>query len=153
MKLNDANPQQHLIIVIFAGAFIFLNLITMFKAKSNDPEFSDLPRVTESVDALTGSISTRETKFVNPKVSWFESIFCRGMQRSSNCSYKLLHPFANDSEELAAMPDEEPKADHVVYYRGSINKNNALSRTIESPAAEAPPARIVEEANAEGASE
>jgi len=150
MKLNETNPQQHLMILVGAGACIFLNFITMFKARSNEPELlSNQPRLTESIDAVTGSISTRETKFTNPKLSWFESIFCRGMQRSSNCSYKLLHPFANDSDEFQTLPDAEPKSNHVVYYRGSISKNNALSRTIEAPAEEAPPVRIIEDSSSE----
>ena len=148
MKLNDANPQQHLMIVIFGGACIFLNLITAFKADKGEDEISDQPRMAQQVDLSTGAVTMRETRFNNPKLSWYESIFCRGIQRSSSCSYKMLHPFATDDPDFV-VPDGEPEKDHVVYYRGNIGKNTALSRTVESPAAEAQPARIADSDDSE----
>jgi len=145
MKLNETSPQQHLMVICGAGACIFLNVLTWWKSgPSADDVKSAQPRVTESVDLATGSVSVRNTKFVNPKLSWYESIFCRGIQRSSMCSYKLLHPFANDQDIPEAMEDGEPKSDHVVYYRGSISKNTSMKNTIEAPEADAPPARIME---------
>ena len=144
MKLNDSSPQQHLMILIGAGACIFLNLITAFKANKNAADdMSNLPRMASSIDLNTGAVTMRETKFNNPKLSWFESFFCRGIQRSSNCSYKMLHPFATDDPNFV-VPDGVPKKDHVVYYRGNLGKNTSLSGTVEAPEAVSPPARIVD---------
>jgi hypothetical protein len=145
MKLNDANPTQHLAIVILAGVFIFLNVVEGWKASSKKAakEAGQEQIVTTMVDSATGAQITRPTRFHNPQLSWYETIFCKGLQRSSNCSFRLLHPFAVESEELGLdVPDGEPKQDHVVYYRGSINKNMALSDSIESPEAVPPPIKI-----------
>ncbi len=144
MKLNDASPQQHLMVIVGAGACIFLNVITYIKAdKGEAAAMSNQPRVTASVDMATGAITTRETRYNNPKLSWFDSLFCRGMERSKSCSYRLLHPFVNDDPDFVS-DDAPPKQNHVVYYRGNIGKNSSLSGTIESPEATAPDARILD---------
>ncbi|MFN8391901.1 MAG: hypothetical protein U0136_16550 [Bdellovibrionota bacterium] len=147
MKLNDANPTQHLAIIILGGLFIFLNIVESWKYSKSHPgkdSSSQTQIVTTMVDE-TGTVVQKPTKYQNPKLSWYEAIFCRGLQRSSNCSYKLLHPFAEEGESLGvAIPNGEPKNEKVLYYRGSINKNTAFSSNIESPEAVAPPVKIAE---------
>ena len=145
MKLNESSPQQHIAIIALAGSFIFLNVLQGAKASSkNDSKMAD-PIVTSSIDSATGQVVVRPTKFQNPKLSWYEWVFCRGMQRSSHCSFRFLHPFGSESENLGVnLPDAEPKQNHVVYYRGTINKNMAMSSSIESPEAVSPPAKLSE---------
>ncbi len=143
MKLNDASPQQHLAILVLAGVFIFINTIDMFKGKARQEEKTNgpAPRFAETLDD-TGEVISRQTKFQNPKLSWYERIFCRGYQRSGSCSFRFLHPFATESEAIAqGIPEGAPKNDHVVNYRGDLGKNTAFSRNIEAPEAYSPPAK------------
>lgn len=144
-KLNESAPQQHMAIVVLAGLFIFINTLEAFKAKSRHDEKVNGPtqKFSDSFDPMSGQLVARETKFQNPKLTWYEWIFCRGFQRSSSCSYRLLHPFGNEDESLgASLPDERPKTEHVVYSRGNVERG--FSRTVTAPSNVAPPAKIMD---------
>ena len=144
MKLNDANPQQHLAIICLAGVFLFLNMMPLFKSKGDDKAEGPQQKYANSFDPMSGQLVARETKFQNPKIGWWESLFCRGYKRSSFCSFKLLHPFGEESEELGVdLPEGEPEKDHVVYFRGSLG-NSMSDGKIQAPLGDEPAPRIEE---------
>lgn len=141
--LKEASPQQ-LGIFVLAPVFIFINALDYFKSREREDILSGRQeRFTESVDAATGQVSSTKTKYENPHLTWYERLLCRGYQRSSSCSLKLRHPKTEEAEDLGiAIPEGAPAENHVVYFRGALNKNTAFSRNIEAPEAISPPAQI-----------
>lgn len=118
MKLNDQAPEQHLAILVLAGIFVFLSLVEQFKAPSE-----------ETIDVRRSSdfAQTGRTLYDNPELAWYERYLCRGYQRSSFCSYRLLHPFKDVFEQNGIHVKEGPPAhDNVVDYRGPLPANRAF---------------------------
>ncbi len=138
MELNEDNPGQHLAIVVVGGALIVFHLIMAFKdARRGDtttnPQGTVQP-LTQVVDESTGQIVETATQHRNPTLSWSELIFCRGLKRSSWCSYRELHP---DTVEADAndvqVADGNPAKDHVVAYRGPMVRDSIFSGRVSLP--------------------
>lgn len=120
LKLNSDAPGQHIAILVLAGVAIFLSVVESIKSPSS-PE--------EVVRAPKGSYAeTGETLYTNPQMSWWEKLMCRGYQRSTNCSYRLLHPIIEQRGLDITVPP--PKHDNVIKYRGPLPVNRALHRHI-----------------------
>lgn len=133
-KLSEDHPTQHIVILVLGGVFTFLNLLDTFKSSSNDTTQLPISYTYTSVDEHTGEVTEIVSKRKNPEMSWYEKFFCRGYQRSTRCSYRLLHPFKAEWDDAGIEVDElPPEKDHVVRYRGPIEKNTALSSHIEVP--------------------
>ena len=147
MKLSDTAPEQHKAILVLAGVFIFINVLDVVKAswREEGADGKPIQRVTQIIDEQTGTVVVKDTKYQNPEMSWWDRLMCRGYQRSSKCNLKLLHPKTSDADDYGIeVPRGAPKNDHVVYFKGSLNKNTALSGNIASPEADDIPARVYE---------
>ncbi|MCB0325022.1 MAG: hypothetical protein KDD69_15670 [Bdellovibrionales bacterium] len=117
MKLNEQAPEQHLAILVVAGIFVFLSIVEHFKADS--PQAAGAER--SGTYAETG-----ETMYANPQMTWYERYLCRGYQRSSFCSYRLLHPFKDMFEDSGIKVKEAPPSKNVIDYRGPLPANRAF---------------------------
>ena len=106
-ELSKDTPQQHLLILVFAGAFIFLSIVEAIKAPTDDL-------------MIKGPRDEGETLYQNPHMTWYERLLCRGYQRSSFCSYRLLHPFKAVFEENGIRIEERPAKTGVIRYRGPL---------------------------------
>lgn len=144
MKLSEEAPTQHLAIVVVALLFIFLNSLDAFKASQrNAVENGPLQNFTEHLDEMTGEVRAQKTIWQNPKLGFVERFLCRGNQRSSFCSYKMLVPNEEEYADLN-IPDRAPKKDHVVNYHGSMGKNTVFSSRLEAPQTEVDPSVVAE---------
>ena len=136
LKLSEENPTQHLAILVIGGLFTFLNILDAFS--SSDPTTTDaakaMPNYTYSVDETSGELQASATKWTNPQMSWIERYLCRGYQRASWCSFRLMHPMKSDFESVGLEIEEAPPAsDHVIRYRGKLEKNTAFTDRLEIP--------------------
>lgn len=136
LKLSEENPTQHLAILVIGGIFTFLNLLDAFS--SSPPASSDshsvMPNYTYSVDEASGEVQASATKWSNPQMSWLERYLCRGYQRASWCSFRLLHPMSTDFESVGMEIEEAPpSSDHVIRYRGKLEKNTAFTDRLAIP--------------------
>lgn len=122
MKLNDQAPEQHMAILVIAGIFVFLSVVDHIKASPTDEEGK---KVRTGTYAETG-----ETMYDNPQLSWYERYLCRGYQRSSFCSYRMLHPFKDVFDAHGIKVKESPPEKNVVDYRGPLPKNRAFQSKI-----------------------
>jgi hypothetical protein len=119
-KLNTDAPGQHVAILVFAGALVFLSVVEAIKSDSE----SDMPRL----DQKRPYAESGETLYQNPQLTWYERHFCRGYQRSTACSYRLLHPFKEVLDENGINVKEAPPAHNsVVFYKGPLPSNRAFS--------------------------
>lgn len=121
MKLSEEAPTQHIAIMGLAAAFIFLSLL---QGSSTPGSEQDGPEEQEVNYAENG----QEILYGNPKMSWYQKIFCRGFQRSSSCSYELLHPLkpylqAEGAEIIEGAPEQKT----AIRYRGSLPQNKAIN--------------------------
>ncbi len=136
IKLSEENPTQHLAIIVIGGIFAFLNILDAFS--SSPPPGSEsktiMPNYTYSVDETSGELQASATKWSNPQMSWLEKYLCRGYQRASWCSFRLLHPMSTDFESVGMEIEEAPPAsDHVIRYRGKLEKNRSFTDRLEIP--------------------
>src|SRR5262245_40578430 len=92
MKLSEDAPGQHIAIMVVAGVFIFFSVISTLTAPDRTGGIGE--EVVQGTYAETG-----EVRYGNPQMTWYERLFCRGFQRSSACSYRLLHPLKDSLEE------------------------------------------------------
>lgn len=145
-SINTEHSMEHKAILVLAGVFIFINVLQAFKSGNNEIEVKEkLPIMTTSVDAASGTVTQRITKWQNPSMPFWKKYLCRGFQRSDFCSTAALAPdgpeFEDPLEPTAAAVREDNR---VIYYRGSMSKNSALSSRLEVPEAEVPPAKLLE---------
>ena len=118
MKLNEQAPEQHMAILAVAGIFIFLSIVEQFKSSPAEEA--------ARVRAKGAYAQTGETLYANPQMTWYERLLCRGYQRSSFCSYRMLHPFKDVFEEHGIRVKESPPKKNVIDYRGPLPKNRAF---------------------------
>ncbi len=118
MKLNDTAPEQHMAILVITGVIIFLSVVDYFKSAPADEEGR---KIRSGTYAQTG-----ETLYDNPHLTWYERYLCRGYQRSSFCSYRMLHPFKDVFDAHGIKVKESPPKKNVVLYRGPLPKNRAF---------------------------
>jgi hypothetical protein len=117
MKLNTEAPEQHMLILVLAGVFMFLSLISSLKSKTVDRGISD-----PSQAMPAGPL------YRNPQMTWYERAFCRGFQRSSFCSYRFLHPMTPKIEEMGIVMEEAPAVNPgAVDFKGSLPSNRAFN--------------------------
>lgn len=120
-KLNTDAPGQHMAILVIAFVFIWLSAIEAIKA----PSESDAERGIKRPYAESGL-----TLYSNPQMTWYERMFCRGYQRTTACSFRLLHPFKEVFDDYGIVVKEEPPKKNVIDYRGPLPTNRALSSRI-----------------------
>lgn len=121
MKLSEDAPTQHMAIMALAGAFIFLSLLQGSSSSTGDKGENEQQQAVYSENG-------QKILYGNPTMSWYQKIFCRGFQRSSSCSYELLHPLkpyllAEGAEIIEGAPEQK----EVILYRGELPKNKALN--------------------------
>lgn len=134
MKLNEEHPTQHLVILVLGGVFTFLNIVESIKAPSDDKPLGPVKHTYTSVDEMTGEVREIESTRKNPEMTWYEKLFCRGYQRSTACSYRLLHPLKAGWDDAGiVVPESPPEQNHVIRYRGRIETHTSLSGRVEAP--------------------
>lgn len=135
MKFNltkDLSPQ-HMFIMVIGGGIFALNIISYFKASKKEEEVN-MKIYTSSYDEMTGETSNVETRYENPKLSWYQAIFCKGFQRSSICSLKTMHPLEDEMiSQGIEVPEGEAEQKGVIYFKGTINKNSSFSSLLKTP--------------------
>lgn len=125
MKLNSEAPEQQLAILFIGGFCVLLSLLSMLGSGGDDAQTE------EQETQLTSYVETGITKYKNPKLSWYERIFCRGYQRSASCSPRLVHPMRSKMEELGIEINDAPAGDpNAIDYNGSLPVNRAISGRI-----------------------
>lgn len=144
-SLNSDRAPEHLAIIIGALLMAFLNILSALKADHGDASNVKMPTMTTSVDALSGQVSARVTKWENPSLPFWKRALCRGFQRASFCSSESLAPTGPDFEDPLDPQTAAVKTDaRVILYRGEINKNSALTSKLEVPEPPVLPPRIQE---------
>lgn len=122
-NLNEDNPGQHMAILGVAGVFILLSLI---QAITPDSTPAMQPKNVDQSYAATGKV-----RYGNPEMTWYERMFCRGFQRSSMCSYRLLHPLRAAAErEGAQIYEAPPKKRKAVDYYSTEHSRSLSSRIV-----------------------
>ncbi len=107
-KLSEKFTAQHMALFALAGSMILLNLIDSIKSSNRSTDN------TQEV-ALDGS------HYRNPKLSWYQKIFCRGYKTSLNCGFPFLHPKRAEFEAEGKIIREGAARDGVIVYRGRLN--------------------------------
>ena len=144
-NINSERATEHKLLLAVAGVFVFINVLEVFKSGAEIDVKEKLPIVTTSVDAMSGTVSNRVTKWQNPSLPFWKRYLCRGLQRSEFCSSDSLAPAGPDFEDpLDPATASVKREDRVIYYRGEMSKNSVLSSRLESPEAEVPPAKLLE---------
>jgi hypothetical protein len=100
-KLNSEAPEQSMAILAIAGVMILISVITSLGGRSKDATGQE----------KGPNLEAGETLYKNPQMAWYEKYLCRGYQRSSFCSFRLLHPFTevfddNGIEVKAGRPEK-----------------------------------------------
>ena len=109
-KLNEDAPGQHKALLAVAGVMIFLSMVDAIKGE-DDP----------SVKNQQVAVSRRGPRHQNPSLSWYERVFCRGYQRSLNCSFSFYHPLRAELEAEGKRIREKDAPNGVVLYRGRLD--------------------------------
>lgn len=117
IKVNADAPGQHTAILALSGIFIFLSFVEWIKAPSKDV-------------LVEGPRMAGETIYENPNMHWYEKYLCRGYQRASFCSYRMLHPFKSVLDDNGIRVEERPPEKNVIRYRGPLPSNRSLSNKI-----------------------
>lgn len=134
LKLATELTPQHKFIMVIGGAIFALNIISYLKAPSPEEIQGNVKIFTSSYDEMTGETSNIETRYENPKLTWYQAIFCRGFQRSSFCSLKTMHPLEDEMiSQGIQVPEGEAEQKGVIYFKGSISKNSAFSSSLQAP--------------------
>lgn len=119
MKISTDAPEQHIAILVIAGLFMFLSLLSSLKSNPVDNGINE-----EQQQQMAAG-----PKYANPELTWYERAFCLGFQRSSFCSYRFLHPLNEVIKEKGIIMEEAPaKAPGAIDYRGKLPANRAFSR-------------------------
>lgn len=136
-KLNDDNPGEHKAILIGGGLMLLLSMFQMFTGggdSKSDKTKEKVQNVSQNIDEASGQISYQKTYWQNPKMTWWETIFCRGYQRSAGCSYNFKHPRRTDLEALGKkINDAPPSRDHIIGYVGPMEKTSSFSSSFDIP--------------------
>ncbi len=142
LKLATDLTPQHIFIMTIGGAIFALNMIMYFKASSREKEAQGETKVyTSSYDEMTGETNNVETRYENPKLTWYQSLFCRGFQRSTEsffgkhvCSLKTLHPLEDEMiSQGIEVPEGEAEQKGAIYFKGNIKKNSSFSSLLKAP--------------------
>jgi hypothetical protein len=143
-SINTDHAMEHKAIIVLAGVFAFINVLSALKSGGDKIEVRDkLPIITSSVDAVSGTVTQRVTKWQNPSMPFWKRYLCRGFQRSDFCSTAALAPEGPDFEDpLDPQSVTARQDDRVIYYRGSMPKNSALTSRLAVPEAEVPPVKL-----------
>ncbi len=108
MKLGKDASVQQLGVVAVAGVMIFLSVIDAIKGPS------------DSSDKKVKVVARDGSKYLNPRLSWYEKVFCRGYQRSLNCGFNFYHPLRGKLEAQGKRIVEKEAPNGVVVYRGYL---------------------------------
>jgi len=120
-KLNADAPGQHTAILVLAFVAIWVSVLDAVKNPRDDPSRQG-PKAPYAVSG--------QTIYDNPNMTWYEKYFCRGYQRASFCSYRLLHPFKEVFDDHGIKVKESPPKKNVIHYRGPLPKNRSLRSKI-----------------------
>lgn len=119
-KVCEDISAKHLIAIAFAGVIIFVSLLQQLMGPSRGQ--------TEEVALVQRPyVESGQTRYKNPKMSWYEKFLCRGFQRSGACNYRLIHPFSEVFEQNGVQVEQAPPRKEVINYRGPLKVNRAIS--------------------------
>jgi|GEM_PF-5387707 len=106
-ELSSTSQFQHRHYLFFS--ILLLVLIGFFyshKSDNSSTTISELDDISDIIGQNTELSSESyfgqsqdHSSLKNPKLSWFETLFCQGYQTSRNCPRRDLHPLINYLEE------------------------------------------------------